>query len=326
MANPVMKNLGTQFEQRTPAGYPTMPGYQPGRGGATPSSHDGGYPQGNYQGPQGNYQAPQQTYYQDQQQAYYQDQQPGQMPMGDYEQAYASQSADAVDRGRMTYDDVIMKTGAMFGVLLLAAVVSWVATLTVPGAAAILMFGGLIGGFVLAMVNIFSKKISPALIVAYSAAEGLVLGSISAIFEVTYPGIVVQAALATFAVMGVALALFASGKIRNTSKARRFVLIGLISLLVYNLVSMILVWTGLIANPWGISGMTVLGIPIGVLVGAFAVVLGTFSLIGDYDIAKQGVEMGAPKIFAWRVAFGIMVTVVWMYMEILRLIAILRSN
>lgn len=312
MANPVMRNLGTEFEQRTPAGYPTMPGYQPGRGGAGPAPQ-APYQQNPYQ--QAPYQQPS-----------YQDQQPGQMPMGDFEQAYASQSADAVDRGRMTYDDVIMKTGALFGVLILAAAISWVATLTVPGAATVLMFGGLVGGFILAMVNIFSKKISPALTIAYAAAEGLFLGSISAIFEVVYPGIVVQAALATFAVMGVALALFTSGKVRNTTKVRRFVLIGLISLIIYNLASMILVWTGVIANPWGIGGMTILGIPIGVFVGVFAIVLGTLSLIGDYDVAKQGVEMGAPKIFAWKVAFGIMVTAVWMYLEILRLIAIVRDN
>ncbi|MDO5049450.1 MAG: Bax inhibitor-1/YccA family protein [Actinomycetaceae bacterium] len=314
MANPVMSRLDEEFAQTTPAGYPTMPGYQPGVRGQNPAGSQRDYGQ-HYQ------QTPVQQYGRG-----YGDQHPGQMPMEQYERSFGGQSADAVDRGQMTYDDVVVKTGSMLGLLILVAAGSWVLTLTSPGIGMMMMLGGLIGGFVLAMVNIFSKKIRPALVMAYAAAEGLAIGAFSAVFEVMYPGIVVQAALATFAVMGAALALFATGKVRYTSKVNRFVLIGLIALVLYNLASMILVWTGVIANPWGIGGMEIMGIPIGVFVGVFAIILGTLSLIGDYDVARRGVEAGAPKIFAWKVAFGIMVTVVWLYIEILRLIAIIRSE
>lgn len=319
MANPVMNQLDQQWANRTPAGYPTMPGYQPGQRGQAQQGYGQGYDQQGYAQPQQQYQQPQD--YQAPEAQYGQ-----QVPVEDFERAYNAPSADDVDRGVMTYDDVIMKTGILFGVLLLGAVGSYMMTLFMPSVGLMVGFVALLAGFVLAMVNIFKKAISPALIGAYAAAEGIFLGSFSAIMEFMYRGIVVQAVLATFAVVGVTLALFASGKVRNSPKLQRIVLIGLIGLIVYRVLSAILVWTGVIVNPWGIDGMTVMGIPLGILVGAFAVVMGAISLIGDFDIAKHGVEARVPKVFAWRVGFGIMVTVVWLYLEILRLLAILREN
>lgn len=308
MANPVFNRLESEWEQeaRTPAGYPTMPGYRPGdpgTGAADPR-----------------------TAYADQA-ASAQAARTAGAPTFDQramEQAYSAPAADAVDRGRMTYDDVIMKTGISFGLLVVAAMVAWWMTVANPGVGVALMGVGFLLGFVLAMVNIFSRTIRPALVLSYAAAEGIALGGLSAVFEQTYPGIVAQALVATVAVFGVTLALFASGRVRNSSKLTRFTLIALIGILVYRLLDWVLVLTGLVAT--STSNMTFMGIPLGVAVGLLAVLVGAACLIQDFDQAKVGVEMGAPAKYAWSCAFGLMVTVVWMYLEILQLLARLRES
>lgn len=307
MANPVFNRLESEWEQeaRTPAGYPTMPGYRPGEAGT------GANPR---------------TAYADQAAAAQAARTAG-APTFDQramEQAYSAPAADAVDRGRMTYDDVIMKTGISFGLLVVAAMAAWWMTLANPGVGVALMGVGFLLGFVLAMVNIFSRTIRPALVLAYAAAEGVALGGLSAVFEQTYPGIVAQALVATVAVFGVTLALFASGRVRNSSKLTRFTLIALIGILVYRLLDWVLVLTGLVST--STSNMTFMGIPLGVAVGLLAVLVGAACLIQDFDQAKVGVEMGAPAKYAWSCAFGLMVTVVWMYIEILQLLARLRDN
>ncbi|MDP9834052.1 Bax inhibitor-1/YccA family protein [Gleimia europaea] len=303
-SNPVMVELDREIS-KTPAGYPTMPGYEPGR----PGMQDAGSSRFD---PHATAHRPQETA-------------PGTAPMDQFEDAYRAPAADAVNTGRMTYDDVIVKTGSMFALVLLGAVVAWFGIRMSPSLAVPLVFGGMIASLILAMVNIFSKTIRPGLIAAYAVAEGLMLGAFSLLFEFLYPGIVLQAVIATFVVIGVALVLFASGKVRYTSRTNRFVLIVLLSVLGYNLVNMVLVWTGAITTPFGLGSITVLGIPLGVIVGGLAIVIGTYSLIGDFDVAKRGVEAGVPAVFAWRVAFGITVTAVWIYVEVLRLLAILRS-
>lgn len=305
-SNPVMVELDKEIS-RTPAGYPSMPGYEPGKSGADTQT-SGVRHSGPHATPHSSYETA-----------------PGTQPMGEFEDAYRAPAADAANTGRMTYDDVIVKTGSMFALVLLGAAVGWFGIRMSPGLALPLVFGGMIASLVLAMVNIFSKTIRPGLIAAYAIAEGLLLGALSLLFEILYPGIVLQAVIATFVVIGVALALFASGKVRYTSRTNRFVLIGLFSVLGYNLVNMILVWTGALTTPFGMGSFSVFGIPLGVIVGGFAIVIGTYSLIGDFDIAKRGVEAGVPAAFAWRVAFGITVTAVWIYVEVLRLLAILRS-
>lgn len=305
-SNPVMVELDKDIS-RTPAGYPTMPGYEPGRSGAGAQATGSGQFD-----PYATTHRPQETA-------------PGTAPMDQFEDAYRAPAADAVNTGRMTYDDVIVKTGSMLAILLLGAAVGWFALLAAPGLARLVIFGSMIVSLVLVIVNLFSNTVRPALIAAYAIAEGVMLGALSLLFEVLYPGIVLQAVIATFVVIGVALALFASGRVRYTSRTNRFVLIGLLSVLGYNLVNLVLVWTGAITTPFGLGSFSVLGIPLGVIVGGLAIVIGTYSLIGDFDVAKRGVEAGVPAVFAWRVAFGITVTAVWIYVEVLRVLAILRS-
>lgn len=240
------------------------------------------------------------------------------------QESYAAPAADAVDTGRMSYDDVIVKTAINLGVALGFAVVAWMITAANPGLGMGIMTVGLIAGLVVAMVNIFSKTIRPALILLYSALEGLALGALSYVVDSYAPGVVLQALIATFAVFGVTLALFTSGKVRNSPKMQRFVLISLVGLIV----SRLLIWIlGMVGLPVaGVYDQSIFGIPLAVFVSLFAVFVGAMSLIGDFDQVKIGVQMGAPAQYAWSCAFGIMVTVVWLYVELLNMLSRLNRN
>ncbi|WP_100814369.1 Bax inhibitor-1/YccA family protein [Microbacterium lacus] len=252
------------------------------------------------------------------------------------EGAYAAPAAGAHQTDRMTVEDTVVKTVGLFAILLVTAVVGWVWTLGALSPAEStsqnilpLVIGGL-GGFVLAMVIIFTsrKKVRPALIFAYAALEGLFIGGISAIFEFQFTGIVVQATLATLAVVGVTLALFASGKIRASKKATKIFLVAMVGYLAFSLLNLVLMWTGVSDSAFGLRSepSPLFGIPWGVLIGVFVVILAAYSLVLDFDQIQQGVRNGAPRQLAWMGAFGIMVTVVWLYVEILRIIAIARSS
>ncbi|MCR2814080.1 Bax inhibitor-1/YccA family protein [Microbacterium sp. zg.Y1084] len=248
---------------------------------------------------------------------------------------YAAPSAGAVETDRMTVEDTVVKTVGLFGILVAAAVVGWMWTLSpLPNSAPTMMpwIIGALGGFVLAMVVIFTsrKKIRPGLIFAYAAFEGLFVGGISAYFEFVFPGIVMQATLATLAVVGVTLVLFASGKVRASKKATKIFMIAMIGYLVFSLLNVVLMLTNVIPEDmmFGARSMPspLFGIPWGVLLGVVVVILAAYSLVLDFDQVQQGVRNGAPRQFAWMGAFGIMVTVVWLYVEILRMLAILRGN
>lgn len=246
-----------------------------------------------------------------------------------YEQlkdAYQAPAADAVDRGRMTYDDVIIKTLICLATLVGGAGVSWWITMANPSISGGLLTGGILVGFVLAMVNIFSKTIRPALILAYTAAEGIALGALSAVTESVIPGVVLQAVIATVVVFAVTLALFTSGKVRNSPKLMKFALIALIGILLSRILLAVLGSFGVFGLGSGAGGITVMGIPLGVVISLVAVVIGAICLISDFDAAKVGVESGAPAKYAWSCAFGMMVTVVWLYIEILNILVHLQSD
>lgn len=249
---------------------------------------------------------------------------------------YAAPPAGAIETDRMTVEDTIWKTVGLFGILLVTAVVGWMWTANTLYTTGQLTMApwliGALGGFVLAMVVIFTsrKKVRPPLIFAYAAFEGLFIGAISAFFEIAFPGIVMQATLATLAVVGVTLALFASGKIRASKKMTKIWMIAMIGYLVFSLLNLVLMWTNVLPED-AMFGMRsqpsfLFGIPWGVLLGVFVVFLAAYSLVMDFDRIQQGVRNGAPRKFGWMGAFGIMVTVVWLYIEILRLIAIIRGS
>ncbi|WP_166850064.1 Bax inhibitor-1/YccA family protein [Isoptericola sp. BMS4] len=237
------------------------------------------------------------------------------------ENMYSAPSATTADTKRLTYDDVIMKTGGLLALLVVVAAATWQLA---PG----LWPVGMIAGLVLGLVNAFKKQPSPALIIAYTVAEGVFLGGISIAFASIAVGdsntalstIVLQAVVATMATFGAALFLFKSGKVRVTPKFTRWLIVAMVGYLAFSLVNVVLTWTGVLEG-WGLrSG------PIGIIVGLVAVGLAAMSLIMDFDSIKRGVEQGVPAKFAWSAAFGLIVTLVWLYLEILRIIAIFNSG
>ncbi len=235
------------------------------------------------------------------------------------EQMYGAPAATTRETGRLSYDDVIVKTAGLLALLVTVAAATW---FVAPG----LWPVGMVVGLVLGLVNAFKKTPSPALIVGYTVAEGVFLGGISLAFQsMTLAGgsaqpIVLQAVFGTFATFAAALLLFRSGKVRVTGRFTRWLLVAMGGYLVFSLVNVVLVWTGVL-DGWGMRGGTV-----GVLIGLFAIGLAAASLIVDFDAIKRGVEQGVPKRYAWTAAFGLVVTLVWLYLEFLRLLAILNSS
>jgi uncharacterized YccA/Bax inhibitor family protein len=136
----------------------------------------------------------------------------------------------------------------------------------------------------------------------------------------------VQATLATVAVVGVTLALFASGKIRASAKMTKVFMIAMVGYLVFSLLNLVLMWTGINDNAFGLRSVEIMGIPLGVIIGVLVVFMAAYSLVLDFDQIQQGVRNGAPRVYGWVGGFGIMVTVVWLYVEILRIIAIARGS
>jgi uncharacterized YccA/Bax inhibitor family protein len=240
------------------------------------------------------------------------------------QQMYNQPAAGPADTGRMTYDDVIVKTAACLGVLLVGAAVTLFVSM---GLASLLMIVGALGGFVLALVNTFKKQPSPALILAYAGLEGLFLGGLTRILDTMYPGVGLQAVIGTLSVFAVTLLLFKSGKVRATPKAMRFFMIAIIGYAVFSLINLVMMWTGAVQEPFGLrTSVEIMGIPLGVFIGLLAIGLAAFSLIMDFTSIEAGVQSGAPQRFSWTAAFGLTVTLVWLYVEIIRLLAILRGE
>jgi uncharacterized YccA/Bax inhibitor family protein len=236
---------------------------------------------------------------------------------------YNQPSANSVDTDRMTVEDTVGKSVISFIVMLVGATIGWMTVGTVP----YLWVGAALVGFVLALVNIFKREPSPALILLYAAAQGVFVGGISAFYEAMFPGVVVQAVLATLVVVGVTLALFASGKIRASKKATKVFLIAMVGYLVFSLVNVgIMIFGGAGGNPWGLRGsFEIAGIPLGVILGVLVVIMAAYSLVLDFDAIQRGVKNRAPRKYGWSGAFGIMVTVIWLYLELLRMFAIARN-
>lgn len=231
---------------------------------------------------------------------------------------YNQPAAGPADTGRMTFDDVIVKTAACLGVLLAGAAVTMFVSM---GLASLLMIAGALGGFVLALVNTFKKQPSPALILAYAGLEGLFLGGLTRVLDTMYPGVGLQAVLGTLSVFTVTLLLFKSGKVRATPKAMKFFMIALLGYALFSVVNLVMMLTGLTTEPFGLrSGI------IGVVIGVLAIGLAAFSLVMDFTSIEAGVRNGAPQRFSWTAAFGLTVTLVWLYVEIIRLLAILRGD
>ena len=214
---------------------------------------------------------------------------------------------------RLTMNDVMVKTGINLGLVAVGAAVAWYAP--------VLMLLGLVGGLVLGLVNSFKKKVSPVLVMTYALMEGLLLGGLSAVVDMRYPGVAIQAVLATLVVAGTTLALFANGKLRATPKLNKIFMIGAIGYMAYGLISIL--GAGIFGS--SLNSFSIGGIPLGLVVGLFAVALATYSLLLDFTTTSEAVEAGLPERESWRLAFGLTASLVWLYVEILRVLMYLAS-
>ncbi|MSS45212.1 Bax inhibitor-1/YccA family protein [Cutibacterium sp. WCA-380-WT-3A] len=219
----------------------------------------------------------------------------------------------------MTFDDVLGRTGLVL--LIIAAIGAASFTLIGPNVVASgpALIIGSIAAFITAMVVSTRRTVPVGGVIFYCICEGLVLGSLSAIFEAAYPGIVAQAVLGTFAAAGVTLAAYKFFNIRVTPRFRQVVIISTFGFAAAMLINLVLALFGINI------GVTSLG-PIGILCSALGVVLAAMNLVVDFDCAEQGVRNQAPASESWRAAFGIAVTMVWLYTEILRILSYFRAD
>jgi uncharacterized YccA/Bax inhibitor family protein len=227
---------------------------------------------------------------------------------------------------RMTMNDVIVKSAILLIVTILFAVVGWNITSNNPGLGMIMLVGTMFVGLGLGFANSLMKKINPVLVLAYAVVEGLFLGAISFQYNQInlsndYPGAVQQAIIGTFVAFAVMLALYGTGIIKASPRFKKMMMIAMVSYLAIGIVSLISSFFG-VGGGWGFYGVGAFGIAL----CAIGVALAAFSLVMDFEAITRGIEMGLPERESWRMGFGLLVTLIWLYLEILRLITILASN
>ena len=222
----------------------------------------------------------------------------------------------------MTLQGTVNKTGLLLICTVATAVWTWNLFLHSPSVETVVpwMLGGLIGGFIFAMVTIFKKTWSPVTAPIYALLEGLVLGSISAMLELRFPGIAIQAVSLTFGTLVVLLLAYSSGLIRVTDKLRLGIVAATGGIAIFYLVEIVLGFFGVHFTAVNGSGA------IGIAFSVFVVIIASLNLVLNFDFIERGVQAGAPKYMEWYGAFGLMVTLIWLYMEILRLLSKVRSR
>ncbi len=235
----------------------------------------------------------------------------------------SSQYGGLIDAAnRMTLNGTVNKTGVLLVCAIATAAWTWHLFLQSRDMADVApyMIGGLIGGFIFALVTIFKKEWSPVTAPIYALLEGLALGGISAVFDLRYPGIGFQAVSLTFGTLFVLLIAYRSGWIKVTDKLRMGIIAATGGIMLFYLAELLLGFFGI--NFVSINGSGVIGIGFSLIVVGVA----ALNLVLDFDFIERGVQAGAPKYMEWYGAFGIMVTLVWLYLEILRLLSKLRSR
>jgi len=245
----------------------------------------------------------------------------GQNTFSDFARSqYGGNLVDA--SARMTLSGTVNKTGILLLCAIATAAWTWNSFLqsrdlsSVGPAVTIGAFGGLIVAF----VTVFKKQWSPVTAPIYALLEGLVLGGLSAIFDLRYPGIAMQAVGLTFGTLFVLLLAYKSGLIKVTQKFRLGVVAATGGIMLFYFLQILLGF-------FGINFTTVNGAgPIGIVFSLFVVCIASLNLVLDFDFVEQGVSYGVPKYMEWYAAFGILVTLVWLYLEMLRLLAKMRSS
>jgi len=224
----------------------------------------------------------------------------------------------------MTLSGTVNKTGLLTLILIAAASVPWRQYYADPVGTAGLMqvysLGGVLVGLALVFAISFNKHLAPVLAPAYAIAQGVALGAISAFFEAMYPGIVIQAVSLTFGTLFALLAAYKSGLIKATENFKLGVAAATGSLFLFYMASFVLSFFGVEMPLIHSSG------PFGIAFSLFAIVIAAMNLVMDFDFIEDACERGAPKYMEWYRAFGLMVTLVWLYIEFLRLLRKLQER
>ena len=220
---------------------------------------------------------------------------------------------------KMTVMGTVHKTGLCLLIALLTASYTWGMN-PQDGMLMPLMFTGMIGGLITAFVIIFKPHMAPTLAPVYAALEGLLLGAISGLFELQYPGLVSQALISTFGVLGAMLFAYQTKLIQVTERFKMGVFAATAGIAIFYLFSMVMSFFG--SSPSFMVSSSPMSIGFSVIV----VIVAALNLVLDFDFIESGAKAGAPKYMEWYGAFGLMVTLVWLYMEMLRLLSKLRDR
>jgi uncharacterized YccA/Bax inhibitor family protein len=234
-----------------------------------------------------------------------------------------SRYGGAIDASaRMTLSGTVNKTAILLLCALATAYWTWNTFLQTHDFSTIVpqLMIGTFGGLIFAFVTIFKKEWSPFTAPVYALLEGMVLGGLSAIFEARYPGIAIEAVSLTFGTLFVLLLAYRSGLIKVTQKLRLGIVAATGGIMLFYFAQMLLGFFGIQFISVNGSGH------IGILFSLFVVAIAALNLVLDFDFIEQGVSYGAPKYMEWYGAFGIMVTLVWLYLEMLRLLSKIRSR
>ena len=223
----------------------------------------------------------------------------------------------------MTLNGTLARTGILLFLTVLTAAFAWTQSVTAAGptaAAPIYLWGGAIGGLVLALVTIFKKQWAPLTAPAYAIVEGFFLGAISGIYAHLYQGIVIQAVLLTFGTLFALLFAYRSGMIKVTDKFRAGVVAATGGIFLIYLATIGLGFFGIHIPYIHESGL------IGIGFSLVVVVIAALNLVLDFDLIETGINQGAPKYMEWFAGFALLVTLVWLYIEFLRLLSKLQSR
>ena len=226
---------------------------------------------------------------------------------------------DTVNTETMTLNGTINKTFVLFGLLLLTAYFSWTYSLSGVINPRILIIGGAIGGFILAIITIMKPANSPITAPIYALVEGVFIGAISAMYSTFYSGIVMQAIGLTLSIFLIMLLLYKMGVISATPKFKKGIIIATGGVMIFYLLNFV---ARLFGGGISLFNLGIVGIGISLVI----IVIASMNLILDFDMIEKNIQTGQPKYVEWFAAFGMMVTLVWLYLEILRLLALLSRR
>lgn len=222
---------------------------------------------------------------------------------------------------RMTFEGTLQKIGILFALMTISALATVALGFIVPGLLYPMMMFGMVGTFGMGIYLMFSRPSNPQVpVMIYAFMEGFFIGPLTLFFELMYPGIAIQAGLATLGVIGAMLTIYSLRIIRPTPTFNKIVFSLAMSIMFVYLVNIMFMFTPYELPFFHSSG------PIGIGISVFIIVVASLMLISNFGMIEAGVRMGAPKQQEWWGAYGILITVIWLYFEMLRLLAKLRSD